>query len=63
MQGMSSAQMHHDGQPGRKRQQLGLAKHGAGGDAQMVWERSDERFEKEEKGLKSPGDQPSKVLG
>lgn len=29
VQGMSSAEIHHDGQPGRKRQPLGLARHGA----------------------------------
>lgn len=58
---MSSAQRHHDGQPGRKRQQLGLVKHGAGEEAQTVWDRSEERLEKELKGRKSPED--SKLLG
>lgn len=38
MQGMTSEELRHDGQQGRKRQTLGLAKHGAGVD-----ERVDER--------------------
>lgn len=59
---MSSAQLHHDGQPGRKREQLGLAKHGAGEEAQIAWDRSDGGPEKELKaGRKSP--EESKLLG
>lgn len=51
VQGMSSAEMHHGGKPGRKREQLGLVRHGVGGEAQVVWDRSDdERLEEGRKG-------------
>lgn len=62
---MSSTQVHHDGQPGRKREQLGLAKYGAGGETQIVRERFDERLKEAERGKRgrTTEDNPSKVLG
>lgn len=42
VQGMASEEVRHSGQQGRKREAVGLAKHGAGGEAQGVNERVDE---------------------
>lgn len=64
VQGMSSAEIHHGGKPGRKREQLGLVKHGVGGEAQVVWDRSGGGLEEGETvRRKGAEDHPVKVLG
>lgn len=51
VQGMTSQEVRHDGQRGRKKQELGLAKHGAAGEMGGVREagRGIERGEDEER--------------